>query len=293
MTDSQNQTREKLLKDIEAFARSKPDLASGGTTAIPKERAGFPALDSAAAAARTPHKIEKPAASAATPAAAPPAPGGSLLDRLRREAQARQMTDSQRFSLNVQKKRFISEAMQATFQYLREFCEQLNILKPAYPQSYNLLGLVELAGLSWHEGRADFRLLPDASDDRLLDQVTLRYRLSAPAELRIERENPAHEAFRIALMEANIGFKEEEIRNQKNHVERTVFTFPCEVKAGLVFAADYGAGDIRLLLKNIRRFGSAEYRLPFEALDHGTFEEMAHLILGEENRFDKSFRRVA
>ncbi|MBI4984604.1 MAG: hypothetical protein HZC24_04475 [Rhodocyclales bacterium] len=65
------------------------------------------------------------------------------------------------------------------------------------------------------------------------------------------------------------------------------------MKAGLVFAADYKAGDIRLLVRNIRRFGAAEYRLPFEILDQGAFEELARLILGEENRIEKLFRRVA
>ena len=71
------------------------------------------------------------------------------------------------------------------------------------------------------------------------------------------------------------------------------FTFPAEVKAGLVFAADYSAGDIRFLMRNIRRFGAAEYRLPFDILNHDTFEELARLILGEESRIEKMFRRVA
>ena len=203
------------------------------------------------------------------------------------------MSESQIFSVQGQQKRYISEAMQSTFQYLRELCEQLNIVKPPYPLNYSLLGLVNIEGLSWQEGRADFRLVPDASDDRLIDQVTLRFRLASGQQLRVERENPAHEAFRAALMEANIAYKEEEFRNQKNHVERAVYSFPAEVKAGIVFAADYKAGDIRMLSRNVRRFGAAEYRLPFQLLDQAAFEELARLVLGEENRIEKMFRRVA
>ena len=303
MNDNANwkETQAKLLQDIEAFARGEPNLAAAEAAgnARPKSPSTTAAAPQAAAQTAAPAPQARPVAPA--PAAARPAapvqqaapPGGSLLEKLKREAQAKQMTDSQIFSHQGQQKRFIDEAMRSAFQYLRELCEQINILKPPYPLSYNLLGIVNLEGLSWQEGRADFRLLPDATEDRLVDQVTLRFRLASGQSLRVEREYPAHQAFRAALTEANLAFKEEESRNQKGHVERAAYSFPAEVKAGLVFAADYKAGDIRLLLKNIRRFGSAEYRLPFEILDQAAFEELAHLILGEENRIDKMFRRVA
>ena len=302
------ETQSKLLQDIEAFARSEPNLAAIDAAAKAK-----PAVFSAASGTVAPKApgsdiqaaVPVPSVTATAPApqaaaprpAAPPTqaapPGGSLLERLKREAQAKQMTESQIFSVQGQQKRFISEAMQSAFQYLRELCEQINILKPPYPLNYNLLGIVNLEGLSWQEGRADFRLVPDASEDRLLDQVTLRFKLGSGQQLRVERENPAHETFRNALIEANIAYKEEEFRNQKGHVERAAYTFPAEVKAGLVFAADYKAGDIRLLLRNIRRFGAAEYRLPPQTLDHAALEELGRLILGEDSRVEKMFRRVA
>lgn len=287
-------TQSKLLQDIEAFARSEPNLAeiNAAQNARPAAKPAVTAAPSAAATVR--------AAAPATPAAAPapaapqaPAPGGSLLERLKREALAKQMTDSQIFTLQGQQQAAISSALQSTFQYLREFCEQLNILKPAYPLGYNLLGIVNLEGLTWQEGRADFRLVPGAKEEKLFDQVTLRFRLTSGQQMRIEREAPAHEAFRKALVDANIAYQEEEFRNQKSRVEKAVFTFTGEVKAGLAFAADYKEGNIRLLARNIRRFGAAEYRLPFEALNQETFEEIARLVLGEENRIDKIFRRVA
>jgi hypothetical protein len=294
MSDNKDwtETQTKLLADIEAFSRSKLDLSSVDVANKAKPAKGFPTLDADAAVAVPQEAAPKPQEAVSDPQPQPVA-GGSLLEKLKREAQAKQMTESQHFSLQVQKQRFISDAMQSAYQYLREFCEQLNILKPAVPLSYNLLGLVNLEGMSWQEGRADFRLLPDASEDRLVEQVTLRYRLGSGQELRVERENPTHEAFRVALMEWNIPFKSEETRNAKNFTERTTFIFPCEVKAGFALAADYKIGDIRLLVRNIRRFGAAEYRLPHEALDHGTLEEMARLIMGEDSRFEKMFRRVA
>ncbi|HEX8962769.1 MAG TPA: hypothetical protein VF801_07175, partial [Rhodocyclaceae bacterium] len=188
----------------------------------------------------------------------------------------------------------LSDALEAAFHYLREFCEQLNVLKPPCPTRYALLGIAEIAGLTWQEGRADYRLVPQATEnERLFQQVTLRFRLAAGQQLRVERENPAHQAFRAALLEANITFNEEEFRNQKSQVERAVYTFPAEVRAGIGLSADYEAGDIRLVVRNIRRFGSAEYRVPCGALTQESFEEIGRLVLGEDNRIDRMFRRVA
>lgn len=294
MTDNQDskEAQTKLLKDIEAFSRSKLDPAAADASERAMSGPRFPAIDLHAAAARS----QVPAArldAAASQAQAAAGAGGSLLDKLKREAQAKQLTDSQRFTLQEQRKHFISEALQNAFHYLREFCEQLNILKPAYPLSYNLLNIVSFDRLAWQEGRTDFRLVPAAAEDRLYEQVTLRFRLASGEELRVERENPAHEVFRDALFENNIAFSEEGTRNERGHVGRTTFTFPCEIKAGIIFVADYKLGDIRLQLRNLQRFGSTEYRLPPEALTDEAFEELARLLLGERSRFEKMFRRVA
>lgn len=289
-TPDWSETQTKLLQDIDAFARKKLDLSAAEAAGPAKREAEFPQIDPNAAPRAAP-AAAKP--NAAEPEAPRPAPGGSLLDKLKREAMARQMTDSQRFSLQTQRKRFISDALQHAFDYFRELTEQLNILKPPVPIEYNLLNLVVFDGMEWQEGRADFRLLPQATEDRLLQQVTLRYRLGAGRQITVERENPAHEAFAKALHDAGVQSQSEEFRNARNHVERTVFTFPCEVRAGFGFTADYEQGDIRLVLRNVRRFGGAEYRLSYEALDQGTLEEMARLVMGEESRFEKMFRRVA
>lgn len=284
------ETQAKLLREIEAFARSKPDLAAINAADKPAPKA---------AAAPTPQSAGRPAVAAAPaqPATAPDAPppqaSGSLLERLKREAQAKRLTDSQVLANQGHVQRAISDALQSTFQYLREFCEQLNVLKPACPIAYRLLNLVQIDGLVWQEGRTDYRLVAEAKEERLLEQVTQRFRLAADRKFAIERENPAHEAFRRALIEANIAYHEEEFRNEKSRVERARYTFSGEVKAGLALIADYQAGDIRFLTRNIRRFGAVEYRVPYETLNQETFEEIGRLILGDENRIDKMFRRVA
>ena len=302
MSDNSNwkETQNKLLQDIEAFSRGDLPLGAVEAAASPaapaKAGSGFPSLDPNGVVNRSPTQADKPvsaAPQAASVGTAAPAAGG-LLEKLRREAQAKQMSESQIFSLQEQRKRHISETLQAAFQYLRDLCEQLNIVKPDYPLAYSLINVVNFDQLAWQEGRADYRTVASAGEDKLFEQVTVRCRLGAPGrELSVERENPAHEVFRNALFENNIVFKEDGVRNERGHVARTLFTFSREVKAGLIFVADYKVGDIRLQLRNLQRFGMAEYRLPPEALTHEALEELGRLLLGEPSRFEKMFRRVA
>jgi hypothetical protein len=289
MSDDWKEKQAKLLEEIEAFARSKPNLAA--LDAVEKRTPKADAIPTGSGGAR-PAPVSTPQQPAASPEG-PTASAGSLLERLKREAEAKRLTDSQVLATHGQMQRALSDALQTAFQYLREFCEQLNVLKPPYPHTYNLLNIIEMTGLVWQEGRTDYRLVPQAKDEKLFEQVTFRFRLASCQQLRVERENPAHVAFRAALIDANIAYHEEEFRNDRSHVERAVYTFPAEVKAGIALSADYQTGDLRMLVRNIRRFGAAEYRLPYDALSHETLEEIGRLVLGDESRIDKMFRRVA
>lgn len=287
----------KLLEDIERFARSEIDLKSADTAARTRESSGLPSIDPNALPAggrsspAPTHRVATPTPAGNTAPATPS--GGSLLEKLKREAVAKQMSESQHFSLAAERARYIDAAMRDAFQYLNELSQQLNVLKPAMALVYNVANLVDLDGMAWQEGRADFRLKPAESDDRLVEQVVLRYRMGADRSITIERENPTHVTFRDALAERQIAFKEEEVRNARSQLVGARFTFPCEVKAGLAFGADYGSGEIRLQVRNIQRFGAFEYRLAPEALTHDALEELAHFILGEQKRIEKLFRRVA
>lgn len=146
MSDNQNwrDTQAQLLHDIDAFARRKLDLGAADAVEKKPREAGFPAIAAnAAPVAPAPASAAKPAA-ANQPQPATPAPGGSLLERLKREAQERQTTESQRFTLQAQKQRFISDALRQAFDYFRELTEQLNVVRPPVPTAYNLLNLATL-----------------------------------------------------------------------------------------------------------------------------------------------------
>jgi len=187
----------------------------------------------------------------------------------------------------------IHSALGMTYQYLNDLVQQLNILKPPYAKTYSFFGVAEFDEMTWQEGRADFRMQEGATDDRYYNQVTLRYRFAAQKQFRVTRENPALEKLSKALFDNNIAFTTEEVRNDRNQVEKATFTFPAEVKAGLLLAANYETGGILLRTRNIERFGITEYQLTPESITQDALDQLAQMILGESNRINQLFQRTA
>lgn len=280
-----------LNAEIERFARSdiKPQAEHVPPAML---STGFPRLDGA---------MQAPAksASAAYPTLVeqePPVPlpsAGSLLARLKHQAAAKLASEARRSDIDDRFRQQISDSLQSTYLYLRDLLLQINVVKPAYPADYYLSDQLVFDGLVWQEGRTDYRKLDDATDEQRFERVSLRYLLASEAPIVLEKESPAMELLNRTLHDFDLRFEREEFRNARARVERARFTIKREVRAGLLFVADYETGDIRLRTLNVQRFGSAEYRIPADALDHDTVEEMALLVLGESNQFVRRFTRVA
>ena len=302
--ESWPESRNRLLEDIEQFSRSVPSPTSASAPpsapaaakpvaqavavqAAPVQPAPTPAPQSVPA---TPAAAAARAAPADPPAAA--AASSSLLANLKKQALAKQMGETQKSVLQNEQMLRIHSSLGMTYQYLNDLVQQLNILKPPYAKTYSFFGVAEFDELTWQEGRADFRMQEGATDDRYYNQVTLRYRLAAPKQFRVTRESPALEKLHQALFDNNIAFTPEETRNERNQVEKTTFTFSAEVKAGLLLSANYETGKLLLRTRNIERFGIMEFQLLPEAITQEALDQLAQLILGENNRINQLFHRT-
>lgn len=279
-----------LNAEIEYFAKSdiKPDAEHVPPAML---STGFPRLDGATQA-----PAHSPSPSCLPPAEqiprSPPSTGG-LLARLKQQAAEKLASEAQRSDIEDRLKQQISDSLQSTYLYLRDLLLQINIVKPAYPADYYLSDQLVFDGLVWQEGRTDYRKLDDATDEQRFERVSLRYLLANEAPIVLEKESPAMELLNRTLHDYDLRFELEEFKNARARVERARFTIRREVRAGLLFVADYEMGDIRLRTLNVQRFGSAEYRIPADALDHDAVEEMAMFVLGESNQFVRRFTRVA
>lgn len=295
-------SRDRLLADIDKFsvqetpvgATPPPPKPSSAATPQPAVVAAPKPVPMATASPNTatpPHDLHLTPSQAMKPTS-PPAVASSLLANLKQQALAKQQSENQKSSQREEFLQRIHSALGMAYQYLNDLVQQLNILKPPYAKAYSFFGAADFEGMAWQEGRADFRMQETSSDNRLYDQVTLRYRLASQKQISVTRENPALEKLRKALFDYNITFAVDEARNERGHIERATFTFPCEVKAGLLLAGNYETGKLLLRTRHIERFGIMEYQLQPESINQETLDQLAHLILGESNRISQLFERT-
>ncbi len=225
------------------------------------------------------------AAAPAAPAEAAPPAAGSRLARLKELAQAK-LSEKKEPETQEQVNDRVSEALKRVFQYLKELAEQLNVVQPACA-GYTIVGVPEFTGLAWESGRADFRTRELSPAKRLYERVTLNFRLSGKKQIRIALDSPARtDRLKQVLAENKIEFTTQETRNDRGHLERTTFVFPCEVTANVLLEGNFETGRILLRMVNVERFGILEHRLAPEAFTEEALEELAGFILGENRRID-------
>ena len=220
------------------------------------------------------------AAQPAPPIEAPAAPGGRLA-KLKELAQAK-LSEAPKVDPQVAINERVSGSLQRAFQYLKDLAEQLNVVKPAYPKGYTIVGVPEFSDLAWESGRADFRAREVSKSEKLWEQVTLNFRITADRKLRVVRESPARERLRQLLVDNRIEFTERDERTERG--TGTLFMFPCEVKAFVMFEGNFQAGTILLRMRNVERFGNVEHKLVPEAITEESMEEFAGFILAETPR---------
>lgn len=295
------QSRERLLEDIEAFSQfgaepvEEPEAPqvqakqnhTGQLTAQPVVTPA-PAVKPLAASAQTTAPT-----SVSAPAPAPAAASSSLLSALKQKAEAKRQTDEQDSALKTAHIQQVSTALGECFRYLNDLTQQLNVLKPAYGKAYTLLGFGDFTGLFWQEGRADYRMQENSTEERLYDQVTLRFRLASTQRFSVTREHPTSEKLRKTLFDNGIAFEVNEVRNDRGFAERSTFSGAYEVKAGLLIAGDFETGKLTLRMRNIERFGMSEYQFLSQSLNAEALDELVRLMLGEANQFNQKFQRTA
>lgn len=293
---SSSDKHSRLLEEIEAFSRHGPPPAETPApkpAAFQRDTLKFPDLNEPPRPTRKAH--------AGARAAAPAQPAltdlaltkpGSLLARLRQQAQQIQRNSEQREAANEARAFHLSAQLGAAYHYLNDVVKQLNIIRPPIGKAFAFPPDIVFSGLSWQEGSADFRLAPAASEDRLYETVLLRGLLTAPAPLRVERDALAVEALRKQLVDAGLDFTLEERKNERNLVASGSFTIPAEIKVGFMLKADFAAHRYLLRTRHLDRFGFMEFHLEAGQLTQETLDELVELMLGEENRFLRRFRRV-
>ena len=221
-------------------------------------------------------------APAAPPAASASADSTQRLTMLKQMAQAK-LAEEKKADPQEEINRRVSEALERAYRYLKEFAEQLDVVKPAYTnKGYVIPGVPEFSGLAWESGSAD--LHSSASATKRPERVSLHYRIAGKKHVRATREFPRSEKVKQMLVEHKIEYQAKDQRNAKGSLESTTFMFDCEIKASLLLEGRYDTGKLVLKTRNVEHFGALERVINPAAVTPAALEELAALILGETNR---------
>lgn len=231
-----------------------------------------------------------PAAMSAASNAAGSSADTGLLSQLRRQAAGRLKEVDSAQAEQTAANEAIDQALRQVFSYLHELVQQLNILKPEIPRAYRLLENVDLAGLSWQEGFADFRTQAQSAG-ALLELVNFTCQLSAPGCTIVERDSLSVERFRTHLFDYGLQFDCKEFRNERHFVERAEFAIESKISISARWRSDFMQGRIILETRNLERFGSMPYLIRPEQIDQPLLDEFGRLLLGQPNRFHELLRR--
>lgn len=244
------------------------------------------------AGAAVPAVPTAPAARTTPPSQAAPAESLTVSSRLRQLAQAKQAgtpSDDSQQAINER----VDAALRKAFEYLKELVENLNVVKPPFTKTYPLaVGVPPLDHLVWERGQVDFRAKTLSPTSRLYEQVALNYRLDGKKQIEVTRENPAHEKLARALSDNKIDYSKRESRNVRGMVDKTTFTFPCEVTARVAMTGNYQTGRIDMTTRHVGRFGTLEHKIEPEAINDESLEELAGFILGETPTIDRLLRKT-
>jgi len=282
-------TREAVLKGLQGGANgyvTKPFQIDVLIKAV-RTVLGTEAGDGEAVPERSPRAAESaPSAKnvipAAKPAGQPISEGSSRLAKYKQLAQAKR-SDENKPDTPQEVAALVSGAVEKAYRYLKEFTEQLYLVKPAYARQYSVVGVPKFDGLVWEGSRIDFRTREISPAFKAYEQLTLHYRWSAGKLLRASRESPAEEQLIKLLRETRIEFTTQEERNQRGSVVRTTFIIPCVVKASLHLLGNFDTGKLTLSMRNVEHFGTLERVISPEAITEESLDELAGYIIGESS----------
>lgn len=216
------------------------------------------------------------------PAATPdPATFNTRLARLKELAQAKLTEKKEEVNRDEIIIR-VSAGLEAAYRYLKETFEQLNVVKPAYDNSYKIMGVPGFAGLKWNVGSTAFHTREMLPGKQMFERVAVNFKLTGDKPVQVSVESPGNEKLKRLLGEYKIEFNAKDTLNSKGFVERSTFTFPCEVKGSILMVANFDTGHIQMRMINIERFGTLDHLVNPASITDEALDELAGFILCEE-----------
>ena len=271
------QTRERLLEDLDAFAQQFERQEQERRRAEEQERLRREA------ALRKPDPKPAQAAPAAAPARRP-----SALELLKQQAAARPVVDERAKKVEADKR--IDERLRAAFRYLGQFGAMLGQAHPISKRRFGMIYFGEASGLALTEGSADYRFRRIDGTERF-DYVIFRFKVAFARPERFEVSGEQLAKMRPRLDALKVRYEALEKKNDFGvvlHAKLMVTgPFPCEI----VLRGDYDQPGFVVEMENVGRYGALRFRIGAEELTDDALDELGTWLLGADEAFGRFVNR--
>jgi hypothetical protein len=208
-----------------------------------------------------------------------------FLDELKSQADSLlKEKDAHHSKLNTNAEK-VDARMRQTFAYLNDLAKQLEIIKPASAQTFELHGVGKFDKLMLQDFFADYRQ-KKFNNAEVFDIVTFQFKHYSPNVLMLKKDMPNQsDQCEDALWRHNLKFQREDVRNEDGKMRWVEFTIPYSVNADMSVTGDYENAQLIFKLKNFERFETATVAFYVATFGESVLEDLARMILGHPNRF--------
>ncbi len=232
-----------------------------------------------------------PASASFAPPTAPGAPAMDLLAELARAAEAHEQTRIIESRSQQEAEQRLNQILRTIFDYLHQFTQHLNIIKPSIPLSYVLDYRHRFGALQWSEGFVDYRTR-NTSEIVLMESVSVRLRYATSA-LEITRPADRVHALRHELYLLNLTISDEANVDVADSGSGVRFTLAGSIPVQLNFRSDPSSGKIVVRARNVGALGLSAYLIEPDRLSRASLDAVGLNLLGRASRLPDEFIPIA
>lgn len=192
---------------------------------------------------------------------------------------------------NAAQNREVHDALNRVFRFLDVFCRHTNVLQPSISRNYRLDTRSAYTGLQWREAWVKSRRR-SLSEKSLLDCISFRVRLAAPAPVTVSVGWDKMEAFRKDMhlldLQVAVGTDPDGRAEGDEFVIELAPSFPVQI----TFAANYDNNRIDILCRNLEGFGIAAFTCDSRDVTDELLDGLGRFLLARGNTLPAALRRV-
>jgi hypothetical protein len=210
----------------------------------------------------------------------------SFLDDLKRQADAQRERLNQADALLDERAALTEDACALAARYLTQLAQQLEVLRPPSPATYQLDRRTSFSGLPMSDFFADARLQPVRNGSGH-EHLVLHWQVKSGQTLSLVKNFPNEiEQLEARLRQAAVPVEAEALRDPDNgKLIEMRYQVQADFRAGVKITPDHERAMLAFRLTNVERLESITFDLAADALTEARLDDLARWITGAPQRF--------